>query len=339
MNIDERTEAFISLGKFFRDPSRETVHFYAEEAYKENPWFTEENVLFAFQSLGTMLNRTDLGTLIGRYSFPEKIQKTVGVIAAGNIPLAGFHDFASVLLSGHRLLLKPSSQDCFLMSAIAQKLCDIEPRFKERIVFSEKLEMIDALIASGSNNASRYFNYYFCDTPKIIRKSRTSVAILDGSESEDDLRMLGEDIFRYFGLGCRNVSKIYVTSAVKENFAHLFTHAQQDFQDIIMHGKYRNNYEYRKAILRMNCASYLDSGLALITENNSIASPIAVLHSETYSSEADLSQKISPWYEHIQCVVSRGGKYPGSTAFGTAQSPSFFDYADEIDTLKFLEIL
>ena len=339
MNTEDRIEAFVALGKFLKNIPSHTIRLYTTKAFKENPWFTEENVLFALQSLGNMLSEADLEAIPDRYFFSQKTSKTIGVIAAGNIPLAGFHDFACVLLSGHRLFLKLSSQDYFLMSAIAQKLCDIAPRFKERIVLSGKFEMIDALIASGSNNASRYFNYYFFDIPKIVRKSRASVAILDGSESETDLKLLGNDIFRYFGLGCRNVSKIYVTSNVKENFAHRFTHVQQGFQDIVMHRKYRNNYEYRKAVLRMNCASYFDSGLALITENNSITSPVAVLHTEAYGNKADLDQKISLWHEHIQCIVSLGGKYPGSIGFGTAQTPSFFDYADEIDPLKFLETL
>lgn len=337
MGIDERIEAFISLGKFFQNIPSETICFYTKEACKENSWFTEENVLFAFKSLGAMLKEEELKSLANRYSFSEKMPKKIGVIAAGNIPLTGFHDFACVLLSGHQLFMKPSSQDQFLMTQAAGKLCALYPPFKEQIVFSERLQNIDALIASGSNNTSRYLNFYFSSIPKIIRKSRSSVAIVDGSESEIELRQLGKDIFRYFGLGCRNVSKIYVNPTLKESLADFFTIVQHDFQDVIMHPKYKNNYEYRKAILSINETPFLDSGAILITENSSVASPIAVLHTETYYDEADLMQKIGVHGEQIQCMVSKDGQYPGSVKFGEAQIPSFLDYADAKDTLKFLE--
>jgi hypothetical protein len=251
---------------------------------------------------------------------------------AGNIPAVGFHDYLSVLISGHRLKAKLSSQDSFLINYLHQRLITIEPRFQDRVEFAEHLDGVDAVIATGSDNTARYFEYYFQTVPQIIRKNRSSCAVLSGDESVENLSDLGTDVFSYFGLGCRNVSKLYVPGDF--NFSNLFQ-AWQTYQPVIRHTKYANNYTYQKSILQINQTPFQDPGFILLKEDPGFVSPISVLYLEYYSDRDDLQQKIKTHQHKIQCIVSAETDKDG-VAFGQAQFPDVADYADQVDTMKFL---
>jgi hypothetical protein len=238
-----------------------------------------------------------------------------------------------VLLSGHDLQAKLSSDDKFLLPAVAEALCEMEPRFRERISFvDEKISGIDAVIATGSNNSSRYFEYYFSRYPHIIRKNRNSAAVLTGEETVKDLRLLGEDIFRYFGRGCRNVSKLFVPAGYNFN---PFFEAIFPFKEVLQNNKYANNYEYNRTIYLMGKEKIYDNNFLLLKEDIGIHSPVAVVYVEYYQDRESLLSRLQMDRADIQCIVS-GAALPGVIPFGTAQHPALWDYADRVDTLKFL---
>ncbi len=303
-------------------------------AQAANPWFVEENILFALEQWGGVLTEENLREFLSSYS-PKSggPQKTVGIVMAGNVPLVGFHDFLCVLLSGHRALAKLSSQDRHLMPFLASILIQAEPGLSPRIQFVEDLmKGYDAVIATGSNNTGRYFEHYFGKGPHIIRKNRNSVAILSGKEDLGQLRALGSDIFGYFGLGCRNVSKIYVPKGYDFD---LFFKGIQDRQDVVNHSKYANNYDYNRAIFAMNGQRFLDNGFVLLKEEEELPSPISVLHYSQYGPGTDPRIALAELDDQIQCTVSGSG-LKGEVPFGQAQNPGLADYADGVDTMEFL---
>jgi hypothetical protein len=245
----------------------------------------------------------------------------------------GFHDFLSVLISGHNVLVKTSSNDQHLLPFLAKYLITIDPELAHRITFVDgKLENFDAVIATGSNNTSRYFEYYFKDKPSIIRKNRNSVAVLNGEETKEDLIALGEDIFRYFGLGCRNVSKLFVPKGYSFNS---FFEAIFEYQDVIHYEKYANNYDYNKAVFLMSNFKLLDNGFLTLKEDKSHASPISSVFYEYYEDLTDLEQQLQSESEHIQCIVSNN-LVENSISFGQTQRPKLWNYADNRDTISFL---
>lgn len=252
---------------------------------------------------------------------------------AGNIPLVGFHDLLSVLISGHHLAAKLSTQDSVLMKWIIAQLTDLDARWAERIHLVERLNTVDAVIATGSDNTARYFEYYFRAKPHIIRKNRTAVGVVQGSETSEELALLGDDIFSYFGLGCRNVSKIFVP---EEFDLRTLPPAWSAYESIVHHHKWANNYEYQKAILLVNQQPFLDTRFIILMESKALVSPISVLYVERYADQADLHNKLAALAEKLQCVVSARGWYKGSFPFGEAQCPALTDYADGVDTLDFL---
>jgi hypothetical protein len=260
----------------------------------------------------------------------------VGVIMAGNIPMVGFHDFLSVLISGHILYAKLSSDDTFLIKMLAERLLKLETRFEKNILFMDLLKEADAVIATGSDNTARYFEYYFSKKPHIIRKNRTSLGILTGNETTADFLALGEDIFRYYGLGCRNVSKLMVPD--NYSFDEFFK-AIESYSYMLDHHKYQNNYDYNKSILLVNQSTHLDNGFLLLSESEQLVSPISVLYYQTYTNAPDLKNKLATIRDKIQVVVSSAGWYPDSIAFGQAQCPAVWDYADGVDTMAFLQSL
>ncbi len=298
-----------------------------------NGWFTKEQVYFAVNSWAKALTDENLSKWLFNYDFSKVQPKTVGLILAGNIPLVGFHDFLSVLISGHKVLVKTSSNDQHLIKFLANYLIAIDKRLEEKITFTDgKLENFDAVIATGSNNTARYFEYYFKNKPSIIRKNRNSVAILNGNESHEDLVNLGEDIFRYFGLGCRNVSKLFVPKGY--NFDTFFK-AIFEYQDVIHYEKYSNNYDYNKAVFLMSNFKLLDNGFLTLKEDSSYSSPISSVFYENYDSLSDLKSRLKNDEDQIQCVVSND-LTENSIAFGQTQKPELWDYADSVDTLEFL---
>lgn len=350
MNLFYRVEVFVQLGKILRQLSdnQENNTYFSDEKYllwKEkfrtiiqksevhNAWFTPENVLLACQSWGNLLTEENLTKWLNAYSFSEKKSQKVALILAGNIPLVGFHDFLCVLLSGHTAVVKLSSNDRFLLPFLAEILTEIEPSFAEKIIFTEeKITDFDAVIATGSNNTARYFEYYFSKKPHIIRKNRNSVAILTGKETENKLFELGKDIFTYFGLGCRSVSKIFVQKGY--NFDTFFK-AIYPYHQIINHLKYANNYDYNKAIYLMSLFKLQENGFLMLKEDTAYGSPIATLFYEFYSNEKELVEKLLTDKENIQCVVSQGVT-PDEVPFGQTQNPQLWQYADGVDTLSFL---
>ncbi len=301
-----------------------------------NGWFTSEQVYFSIQAWAKALTEDNLNHWLSNYDFSKIEPKKVGLILAGNIPLVGFHDFLSVLISGHDVLVKTSSNDQHLLKFLANYLIKIEPKLISKITFVEgKLEGFDAVIATGSNNTARYFEYYFKDKPSIIRKNRNSVAILDGTESHEDLIGLGEDIFRYFGLGCRNVSKLFVPKGY--NFEAFFK-AMYEYRDVIHYEKYANNYDYNKAVFLMSNFQLLDNEFMTIKEDTSYSSPISSVFYEFYENLDDVKKRLENDTEQIQCIVTNN-LISNSVAFGQTQQPKLWDYADNVDTLAFLNNL
>ncbi|TGE24626.1 acyl-CoA reductase [Hymenobacter aquaticus] len=333
MNHSERLAAFVALGLRLHHLSADELAALVGRARNANNWFDEPNVHAALLGVAHLLEEDTLRTWAGRYPAEPPHPRRVGVVMAGNIPLVGFHDLLCVLISGHYLLAKPSSEDKILMNWVAQELITIEPRFAERISFVERLNEADAFIATGSNNTARYFEYYFSKKPNLIRRNRTSLAILTGEESAETLAALGRDIFQYYGLGCRNVSKLYVPEGY--SFTPLLD-ALQPWETVLRHNRYQNNYDYNKSILLVNNVPHYDNGFLLLNEAGPLVSPISVLHYGTYGSEVDLVDQLTDVAEQIQCIVSDGARYAGSFAFGQAQSPKVTDYADGIDTMAFL---
>ncbi|MEO8590551.1 MAG: acyl-CoA reductase [Flavobacteriales bacterium] len=302
------------------------------KAHQRNGWFVEENVCHAFSSWAFALEVDRMNAWLKGYpklGDGRAPLRTVGLILAGNIPLVGLHDVLCVWLSGHRARVKCSSQDPELVPALIALLGQLAPGIEEQITFTTgKLGEVEAVIATGSNNTARYFEHYFGHLPRIVRKSRVSVAVLDGTETEQELTALGEDVFRYFGLGCRNVAKLYLPQDfdLDRVFEAFFP-----WQGVANHNKYGNNYDYTRAIWLLDRVTFLDNGFLLLKEDAALASPVGALHYERYADNALLREQLEQQAASIQCIVGHG-----HVPFGTAQSPELGDYADGIDTIRFL---
>ena len=349
MDLQQRINAFLKLGKFIQQFS--TEDFKTNEkvtgndlffdgfkhqiklAHDHNGWFTIENICFSLNGWSKSLTQSSINEWLTKYSFNDITPKKVAIIMAGNIPLVGFHDFLSVLISGHDVVVRQSSNDKHLLPYLAKYLEHVEPEFKGKIIFTEeKLTNFDAVIATGSDNTSRYFEHYFKGKPSIIRKNRNSVAILTGEESEEEMKSLSEDIFRYYGLGCRNVSKLFVPQGY--NFDAFFK-GVYEWHPIINQHKYANNYDYNKAVYIMSEFDLLENGFLMIKEDQSYSSPIATLFYEYYNDLDSLKQQLISNNNNIQCVVSKGIT-EHSVVFGQTQHPHLWDYADNVDTIAFL---
>ena len=348
LEIDKK-KCFVALGEFLSQFSldknirNETVLYndlYFDNfvdliklSQSHNGWFTQEQVYHSIQSWAKALQEDNLNHWISSYDFSKVKPKTVGLILAGNIPLVGFHDFLSVLISGHNVLVKTSSNDQHLIKFLAKYIIAVNPEMNSFITFTDgKLENFDAVIATGSNNTARYFEYYFKNKPNIIRKNRNSVAVLTGNESKEDLINLGEDIFRYFGLGCRNVSKLFVP---KDYDFQKFFEAIYEYKDVVFYEKYSNNYDYNKAVFLMSNFKLLDNEFLTLKEDASYASPISSVFYERYENIEDIKKQLENDAEQIQCVVSNG-VIENSIPFGKTQQPALWDYADNVDTIEFL---
>ncbi|MBK6831430.1 MAG: acyl-CoA reductase [Flavobacteriales bacterium] len=327
-----RSEAWpghtIGLGEAEYDSLQESVR----RAHIQNGWATEENVRHAFAAWGEALNRARIEGWVAAYpelSSARTDPRTVGLILAGNIPLVGLHDVLCVWLSGHHARVKCSSQETELVPAVFTVLDHFAPGALEQISFTtEKLGAVDALIATGSNNTARYFEHYFGHVPRIVRKSRVSVAVLDGTETEAELTALGEDVFRYFGLGCRNVSKVLVPQDF--DLDRLFK-AFFPWKDIVHHNKYANNYDYTRALWMLDRIDFVENGFLLVKEDAALTSPVATLFYERYDDVSTAKAYIAAYRDSIQCIVGHGDR-----AFGRSQYPELADYADGVDTLRFL---
>lgn len=334
MEFNRRLESFLELKNKLKNLPEQELNELIQKAKIKNPWFTDDNIKTAFTGIISMLNEDDLKTWTASYHFPDQPSaKNVGVVMAGNIPLVGFHDFLSVLISGHRLMAKLSAQDDVLLPFVADLLIATDQRWKPKINFVEKLQDFDAVIATGSDNSSRYFEYYFKTLPRIIRKNRVSAAVVNGKEQPQELKELGEDIYRYFGLGCRNVSKIFLPQGydIKTLLDQL-----NEWSFLTDNHKFANNYNYNQAIFAMERIPYLDNGFSIFTESDQLASPTAVVYYEHYKNLETLQNLIASNRSKIQCIVSSNKWFPGSVDIGKAQYPRVWEYADDVDTVAFL---
>jgi hypothetical protein len=304
-----------------------------------NAWFTEDQVRKAIGNIAAILTRDTLTKWMDRYpELPfQGSALTIGVVMAGNIPLVGFHDLLCVLLSGHRFLGKPSSKDDHLMRKISDILCTIEPGFTTRIGYTDGyLADADAIIATGSDNTARHFAYYFREKPHIIRRNRNGVAVLTGDETREQLLQLGEDIFSYFGLGCRNVTRLFIP---EEYLLEKLLEPLEHFSSLRHHNKYANNLDYNRSVYLMNLVPFLDNGVLLLKEDERLSSPVGVVYYEKYSQLESVAKKIKLQQHQIQCVVTIAEEIENAIPPGTSQSPEPWDYADGVDTLKFLSDL
>ncbi len=347
MTLEERINAFVVLGTYLRqvnEPVSDTKYPALLNEFRQiiqqeknyNNFYTPENVLLAVKGLGDILTKENLDQWSAPYADRLKAVKKpvhVGVVMAGNIPMVGFHDMMCVLVSGNIFVGKLSSDDRRLLPHLSQVLMEIEPGFNSSIIFVERIAEVSAIIATGGNNSGRYFDYYFARYPHIIRRNRNSVAVLNGLESKEDFVSLGKDIFQYFGLGCRSVSKIYVP----ENYNFIpFFEAIEEFNIIGDYNKYKNNYDYNKSLLLVNKVHHLDNGFLLVKEDTAMVSPISVLFYETYKDSEEIERKLQEESGKLQCVVSGNGFISNSVLFGSTQCPALWDYADKVDTMEFL---
>ncbi len=301
-------------------------------AKQQNAWFTSDSILQSLDAWSKSLRLENIDRWLQKYEGISFEQSKVGVIMAGNIPLVGLHDALCVLLCEGKLIAKLSSKDQLLMTWVLECLSEIHPQWKENIEIGENLKGIDVLIATGSDNSSRYFNYYFKDKKKLIRKNRTSVAVLNGEESEKDLSALSLDVFTHFGLGCRNVTKLYLPKGF--DLDRLFK-AFFPFKEIVNHNKYGNNYDYNKAVYLLNKIELIENGFLLLKEDEGLHSPVGVLFYEYYDKPTELAIKLGEQKDHIQCVVGSMDEME-CIPFGKAQHPELWDYADGVDTIEFL---
>lgn len=324
--VTKRIQLLCSLGEYMMSDSEgwnEAKH----RAVLANSWFTPGNIELSVKSItANLLTKEKLNEWLANYTLPV-VSKTVGIVMAGNIPLVGFHDFICGFISGHQLKLKLSSKDEVLIRHLINKLTEWEHSIADNVVIADVLKGCDAYIATGSNNTARYFDQYFGKYPNIIRKNRTSVAVLDGTETNNELSLLADDIFSYFGLGCRNVTQICVPEGY--DFNQLLD-ACNKYADLILHHKYKHNYDYYLAIYLLNKVPYITNENMLLVENQIPFSAVSVLHYRFYNEKNTLLDELRNNTD-IQCIVGRG-----SIAFGNSQLPHLTDYADGVDTMQFL---
>ncbi|MBO0947574.1 acyl-CoA reductase [Fibrella forsythiae] len=344
MNVQQRIDAFVTLGDVLRDPARRADR--EEAAYRansKNNWFNPENVQRALDAIADrMLTREALTEWTSHYPTEPANPRWIGVVMAGNIPAVGFHDMLCVLISGHYLLAKLSSLDELLMRYLIHTLKEVEPAFAERVKIVDRLNDADAYIATGSDNTARYFTYYFAKKPNIIRHNRSSVGVLTGDETTDQLALLGDDILTYFGLGCRNVSTLFVPDdydGLPYSFTPLLKTLEPRSTEFLSQHKYSNNYDYNRSIYLVNRVDHLDNGFLMITEQPGLVSPISVVFYQKYHDLAHLKALLAAYADKIQVVASANGWYSGSVPFGQTQFPGLMDYADGVDTMAFLTSL
>ncbi len=344
MNIEKQVLGLIKLSEYIKAYLLKDSEDYNEydsefemilkKSEIENPWFTMDNQKFALKQWSDLLTKDNINSWLSSYS-PSKTTKKVGLILAGNIPLVGLHDVISVIVSNHIPLIKLSSKDKQMLPFLLKKWKEFSDNEIE-YEFVERLVDFDAVIATGSNNTARYLEFYFKNHLSIIRKNRTSVAVIKGDETEEELKLLAQDIFRYFGLGCRNVTRLFipedfVIDRVFESFI--------DFKEIINHNKYANNYDYNRAVYLLNQDKFWDNNFVMLKEDEKLFSPLSVIHFSRYSSLDDVKNFINENEENIQCVVGKNDLGIETVNFGEAQNPGLDTYADNVDTMQFLEVI
>lgn len=343
LTLQKRIDGFLHLRDYLMElsnPSKSHRDFdeVVQKTSSHNPWFTPKVIHESIEGLVQLLDPFQIQDVVNKYYLGEPTEvRKVAVIMAGNIPMVNFHDYLCILLSGHRFLGKLSSQDKYLLPFFSNKLITFDEGWREYIQFTEeKLTEFDAVIATGSNNSSRYFEYYFGKYPHIIRKNRNSVAILSGNESEDDFKNLFSDVFQYYGLGCRNISQIIVPE--NYSFIPLFDAWQELGNELLEHNKYKNNYDYYRAMYLVNKNEFFDTGFASVFPSEEISSPVSVIHYWRYHSSNQVKEFLELNKEKIQCVISNVKEFDSNVTYtiGKSQVPSIFDYPDQVDIFQFL---
>ncbi len=330
MNLSKKINGFSQVGDLLH-PENESLSEIFAKTEMFNPWFTRMHCeLMAKNFREQFFNAEKLTQWTNKYQINNNDNKTIALVLAGNVPFVGMHDILSVVMSGNKAQVKLSSKDTFFFPWLHKQLIKVEPDFINKISFVERLENFDAVIATGSNNSARYFNYYFGKYPNIIRRNRTSVAIITGNESDEEILELGKDVFYYYGLGCRNVSKIFIPELY--DLEKLFR-IWDNFRYIADNTKYNNNYDYNRALLLLNQTPHLTNDFFMIRETEDLFSPISVLFCERYINDETLALKINTIGSDLQCVASNKD---GNTPLGKTQFPELWDYADNVDTMKFL---
>jgi len=336
--LSKRIELFVSLGKFFKDfinksAEKNLSKLFSNainQAKNHNNYFTEDNILICLKNWSHSLEKGKIKSFLSSYSIEKVSPKSIAIIMAGNVPLVGFHDFLCVILSGNKAIIKLSSKDSHLMYFILNYLCSLDINFENYFEICQgKLSGYDAVIATGNNLSASKFEQYFNDYPNIIRKSRHSVAIVKGNESNDQLEKLSDDIFSYFGLGCRNVSKVYLP---KNYDLDLLFKSFMKWKKVINNNTYANNYDYYRSIYLLNKEVFFDNGFILLKESKNIGSPVGTLFYEYYNKYEDVRKNLSQISDKIQCIVSA----ENLIEFGKTQFPELTDYADGVDTFDFL---
>lgn len=338
MSLQERVELLAKLGDYLDSPN-EKLDTVIHQTYLHNRWLTKENTQLALQAVRQeFLDENKLKTWVAQYNIPKQTSpQKIGLILAGNIPMVGFQDILNVFVAGHQSLIKYSEKDKHLIPHLIAVMAEINPASASYFESVERLKDFDAVIATGSNNSARYFEAYFGKYPHIIRKNRTSVAILNGNETEDDLKKLGIDVFRFFGLGCRNVSKLYVPKDY--DFIPLLE-TWKRFEYVVNHDKYKSNFDYNYCLIIMNGMPYVSNGSILLQEGESLHSRIASLYYEYYNDLNEVTEKLQAQQQEIQCIASLEGiDNLNVIPFGQAQQPTLNDYADGVDTMEFLNKL
>lgn len=338
MTRQERIAALAQLGQRLKQEDEYLEAVMKRSAFN-NPWFTLDSQRLAILAIAEQfLDAQVLENWLNDYDFPERTTpKTIGLVMAGNIPLVGFHDFLCVFAAGHQAQVKLSEKDPWLLPHLLNRMVESDPAVMDYVSFVERLSHFDAVIATGSNNSARYFEAYFGKYPHIIRQNRNGVAVLTGKESAMDLWALGQDVFQFFGLGCRNVSKLYVPQEYDFNPLLETLH---EYNSIVLNNRYKNNFDYQYALMLLNKVEFKANGCILLIENRAIASPIACLHYEYYEDIASLEKLLQQNKAAIQCVVTAADlPHMPTVPFGQAQQPSISDYADGVDTMLFLKSL
>lgn len=337
MTKENLIESFSGLGFIINNLNENDLESLYFKANAENPWITRESIELALKGIAKWLSIDVLSDWLSNYpDLPSNNPKNVGLILAGNIPLVGFHDVLSVLISGNKAITKLSTKDTVCMDYLRNELVNINSEFESLWIKTEFIKGIDAIIATGSDNSARYFNQYFSKYPHIIRKNRTSIAVLNGHESDDDIINLGKDVFTYFGLGCRNVTYLLLHDSIDPaRILRIFEH----FDYVKEHNKYMNNYEYYRSIYLVNQQMHYASDFLILKEGEELFTPVANINYRMYSELAQVNDFIEIHKDSIQCIVSNQNLTGKEISFGKTQDPDIFDYADGLDTLKYLESL
>ena len=320
--------AFLFLGNKLKELPDSIIY----NAQIHNQWFTPDFIKFAAPNWGQALSEKNLTEWLKNIT-RSKSPKKVAIIMAGNLPFVGLQDLLCVLVTGNIALVKLSSQDEVLMKHVIQILIESNKDFENKIKITERLNDAEALIATGSNNSARYFEYYFRNIPSIIRKNRTSLAVISGNETNEELEELAGDIYQYFGMGCRNVSHLLLPRSI--DLQQLYQ-ALDKYMDLVNHHKFYNNYMYHKAILLMNLTKHYDNGFMIFQEKDELHAPLATLNYHYYDSINDIEQYIDKHKDSIQCVVSNMKEFNNVIQLGTSQQPNLWDYADNVNVVDFL---